>query len=211
MKRPVAVVAGLAAILLVVAGCDVQARKGIAAEKKATSQGPPGPSRIAKSCTVNGHKPRIGIIPINLEALFFNQIDTAAQQVAKRSGAQVQVVNGNNSSQTQSDAIDNLVSSKYDAIIVDAVDTDGIKPAIERARAAGVKVVAVDAIVDDKSVSTQVGIDNAKGGKEVAQKLLGLSHGKGQVGVRSASSVRSAARSNSNGRRASPTRSRPAA
>ncbi|KMS82902.1 ABC transporter substrate-binding protein, partial [Streptomyces regensis] len=74
----------------------------------------------------------------------------------------------------------------FDAIIVDAVDTDGIRPAIRRADAAGVPVVAVDAVVDDPAVSAQVGTANVEGGAQLADTLLELTGGEGDVGVVSA-------------------------
>ncbi|MCU1660453.1 MAG: hypothetical protein JWR58_518, partial [Pseudonocardia sp.] len=162
MRRAMTLLAALT-LSLVLAGCDTAARREMAAESQAAQAGPPPPAAVAASCQVKGHPPRIGIIPINLQALFFNQIDTGAQRVAKQAGAQTQIVNGSDDSTTQANAIDNLVANQYDAIIVDAVDTDGIKPAIRRAAAAGVKVVAVDATVDDPAVSAQVGVTNAAG------------------------------------------------
>ena len=170
-------------LLLTAAGCDSAARQDQAAQAVATQQGPPAPSTVAQTCTIQGRQPKIGIVPINLQALFFNQVNTGAQRVAQQSGAQVQIVNGNDDSTTQANAIDDLVANHYDAIIVDAVDTEGIKPAIRRAQAAGVKVVAVDATVDDPAVSTQVGVANSDGGKQIADALLDLSQGKGEVGI----------------------------
>lgn len=181
MRRTVTVLAAL--ILTLTAGCDVAARREIAAEAAAAQAGPPPSAVVAQSCQVKGRPPRIGIIPINLQALFFNQIDTGAQRVAQQSGVQTQIVNGNDDSTTQANAIDNLVANQYDAIIVDAVDTDGIKPAVRRAQAAGVRVVAVDATVDDPAVSAQVGVTNASGGQQMAGQLLGISGGKGEIGV----------------------------
>ncbi|HEX4358674.1 MAG TPA: substrate-binding domain-containing protein, partial [Pseudonocardia sp.] len=193
MRRAVRVPAALALTLalslalgLALAGCDVAARREIAAESQAAQAGPPPPATVAASCQVKGHPPKIGLIPINLQALFFNQINTGAQRVAQLAGAQTQIVNGSDDSTIQANAIDNLVANQYDAIIVDAVDTDGIKPAIRRAAAAGVKVVAVDATVDDPAVSTQVGVPNEAGGQQLARELLGISGGKGAIGVVSA-------------------------
>jgi ribose transport system substrate-binding protein len=182
MRRTVTAVVSIG-LLLTTIGCDTAARREIAAEKRATEQGPPPPAKIAQSCQVQGHQPKIGIIPINLQALFFNQIDTGAQTVARKAGAQVQIVNGNDDSSTQANAIDDLVANHYDAIIVDAIDTEGIKPAIRRAKAAGVPVVAVDATVDDPAVATQVGTANAEGGKQLADALLKITGGQGDIGV----------------------------
>ncbi|KAA9150180.1 sugar ABC transporter substrate-binding protein [Amycolatopsis acidicola] len=180
-RTAIALIAGVLAIGLT--ACDSAVRAQQAAERQAAQQGPPPPTTVAQSCTVNGGKPKVGIVPINLQALFFNQVDTGAQRVADLAGAQTQIVNGNDDSTTQSNAIDDLVANGYQAIIVDAVDTEGIKPAIRRAAAAGVKVVAVDAVVDDPAVSTQVGVANADGGKQIADKLVQISGGKGEVGI----------------------------
>jgi ribose transport system substrate-binding protein len=126
---------------------------------------------------------RVGLVTINLQALFFNQINSAAQAMADQHGVQLQIVSGNDDSVTQANAIDNLVATHVDAIIVDAVDTEGIKPAIRAADAAGIPVVAVDAIVDDPAVDAQVGTANADGGSQLGQVLLSESGGKGEVGI----------------------------
>ncbi|MGP4014727.1 substrate-binding domain-containing protein [Saccharopolyspora sp. 5N708] len=185
MRRTCTVLVSLA-LVIAVGGCDSAVRQQQAAEQRAAEQGPPPPARIPQACQVNGRTPKIGIITINLQALFFNQINTGARRVADQVGAQVQIVNGNDDSTVQANAIDDLVANDYDAIIVDAVDTDGIKPAIRRANAAGVPVVAVDATVDDPAVSAQVGTANAEGGKQLGEALLGISGGQGEIGVVSA-------------------------
>lgn len=163
--------------------CDSRVRQQQAAESAAAQAGPPPPATVAQSCTVKGSPPKIGIVPINLQALIFNQANSGAQRVARQAGVQTQVIDGNNDSTTQSNAIDDLVANGYQAIIVDAVDTEGIRPAVRRAQAAGVRVVAVDATVADPAVSTQVGVDNADGGKQIADKLVEISSGKGEVSI----------------------------
>lgn len=171
------------ALALTSTACDSAVREEQSAESTSAQAGPPPPTTIAQSCTVKGGAPKIGIVPINLQALFFNQVNSGAERVGKQAGVQTQIVNGNDDSTLQSNAIDDLVANGYDAIIVDAVDTEGIKPAVRRAAAAGVKVVAVDAIVTDPAVSTQVGVDNAAGGKQLADRLAEISGGKGEVGI----------------------------
>ncbi|MCR3718914.1 MULTISPECIES: substrate-binding domain-containing protein [Prauserella salsuginis group] len=182
MRRKLIALAALG-VLLVATACDTAARREMAAEARAQQQGPPPPSEVAESCEVDGGRPKIGVVPINLQALFFNQIITGAEDVAQQAGVDVQVVNGDDDSQKQANAIDDLVANNFDAIIVDAVDTDGIRPAIRRADAAGVPVVAVDAVVDDEAVSTQVGTANVEGGRQLGEQLLKLSGGDGDVGI----------------------------
>ncbi|PSK99934.1 monosaccharide ABC transporter substrate-binding protein (CUT2 family) [Murinocardiopsis flavida] len=177
--------AALLAVLLAVAatGCDTAVREQQAEEAEAAAQGPPAPTDIPKACDDKGRPLRIGLVPINLQALFFNQIVSGAKRVADEAGVGLQVVNGDDDSVTQADAVANLAAKDVDAIIVDAVDTEGIKPAIRDADAAGVPVVAVDATVDDPAVSVQVGTDNAAGGADMGDFLAKESGGKGRVDV----------------------------
>ena len=146
----------------------------------------PAPSRVAQSCTGKNGPLKIGLVTINLQALFFNQIDTAAKKVADQAGAQLQVISGNDDSVTQANAFDNLIASGVNAIIVDAIDTDGIKPSVRKAKSAGIPVVAVDSIVNDPAVSTQVGTANAEGGTQIGGTLADLAKNTGTVGIVSA-------------------------
>ncbi|MFC3999350.1 substrate-binding domain-containing protein [Nocardiopsis sediminis] len=175
-----------ALLLLAGTACDAGVREDQAAEESAAAQGPPAPEDVPTACEADGEPLEIGLVTINLQALFFNQIITGAQRVADEAGATLQVVNGDDDSVTQANAISDLVAGGADAIIVDAIDTEGIKPAIREADAAGVPVVAVDATVDDPAVSVQVGVENREGGAQIGEHLLAESGGEGEVDIVSA-------------------------
>jgi len=125
----------------------------------------------------------IGLVTINLQALFFNQINEGAQQAADELGAELRIFNANNDPVEQNNAIESYVQDGVDALIVLAIDTEGIIPAMEGAAEAGVPVVAVDAIVDSPAVSTQVGTDNEGAGRQIGEFLLEVAGGDGQVGI----------------------------
>lgn len=126
---------------------------------------------------------RVGLVTINLQALFFNQINDGAEAIAEEEGVELLIFNANDDPVAQNNAIENYVAEGVDALIVLAIDTDGIQPAIEDAAAAGVPVVAVDAIVDNPSVSTQVGTDNEGAGAQIGEFLAEQAGGEGEVGV----------------------------
>jgi ribose transport system substrate-binding protein len=184
MKRVLALAA--AACLFTLAACDSAPPAGSASAPGSPSSAPaaslPPPKSQPVGCQPD-HPLRVGLVTINLQALFFNQINSAAQAMADQHDVSLQIISGNDDSVTQANAVDNLVASHVDAIIVDAVDTEGIKPALRAAHAAGIPVVAVDAVVDDPAVDTQVGTANADGGAQVGQVLLSESGGKGEVGI----------------------------
>lgn len=183
MKRPLALAAGVC--LLALAACD----SGSPATDEAAAPGSQAPSSLPApeaqpvGCETPDGPLEIGLVTINLQALFFNQINAAAQAMADEQGVELQIISGNDDSVTQANAIDTLVADGVDAIIVDAIDTEGIKPSVQAADAAGIPVVAVDAIVDDPAVDAQVGTANAEGGAQMAEALLEQSGGSGEVGI----------------------------
>ncbi|HTJ92991.1 MAG TPA: substrate-binding domain-containing protein [Pararobbsia sp.] len=129
---------------------------------------------------------KIALVQINQEALFFTQMDDGAQKAAKAAGADLTIFNSNNDPNAQNNAIETYIQQKVDAILVVAIDVNGIKPAITEAKKAGIPVVTIDAIVNGDN-DVQVGVDNKKVGTDIGtytadyiKKSLG---GKADVGV----------------------------
>lgn len=111
----------------------------------------------------------IALIQINQQALFFNQMNQGAQEAADAAGAELVIFNANNDSAAQNSAIETYVTEGVDGIIVVAIDVNGVMPAVEQADAAGIPVVAVDAILpDDGPQKAQIGVDNAQAGADMA-------------------------------------------
>lgn len=125
----------------------------------------------------------IGLVTINLQALFFNQVNEGAERAAEELGAELRIFNANNDPVQQNNAIENYVQDQVDALIVLAIDTEGIIPALEMADEAGIPVVAVDAIVDSAVVATQVGTDNEGAGRQIGEFLVEASGGEGEIGI----------------------------
>ena len=59
-----------------------------------------------------------------------------------------------------------------DGILVIAIDTNGIMPAVESAADAGVTIVAADAILPEGPQIAQVGVDNGGAGAEMGEFFL---------------------------------------
>lgn len=126
-----------------------------------------GDSTATKAKATTGGKVRIGLVQINQQAIFFNQMNDGAKAAAKKTGATLTVFNANDDAVQQNQAVQDFVQQGYDAVIVEAIDVNGIKPALRAASKAGVKVIAVDGIIDDPAVDVQVGVDNAAAGKQI--------------------------------------------
>lgn len=114
-------------------------------------------------------KKTIALVQINQQALFFNQMNAGAQEAADAAGAELVIFNANNDSAAQNSAIETYITEQVDGIIVVAIDVNGIMPAVEQADAAGIPVVAVDAILpSDGPQKAQIGVDNAQAGADMA-------------------------------------------
>ncbi|MEY4686748.1 MAG: hypothetical protein RIR76_771, partial [Verrucomicrobiota bacterium] len=71
-------------------------------------------------------------------------------------------------------------AAKVDLIVLNAADTKGIAPAVRKARAAGIVVVAVD-VAAEGGVNATVMSDNVQAGRLAAEFLVRRLGGKGEV------------------------------
>ncbi len=117
-------------------------------------------------------QPTIALVQINQQALFFNQMNDGAKKAADKAGAKLVIFNANNDPAAQNNAIETYIQQKVNGLIVVAIDVNGIVPAVKAAAAAGIPVVAVDAILPEGPQKAQVGVDNALAGKMIAEHFI---------------------------------------
>lgn len=108
--------------------------------------------------------PTYALVQINQQALFFNLMNKGAQEAATKSGARLVIFNANDNPVSQNDAIETYIQQGVKGIMVDAIDVNGILPAIKEAAAANIPVIAIDAVLPAGQHKAQVGVDNIKGG-----------------------------------------------
>ena len=152
-------------------------------------------------------EPTIALVQINQQALFFTQMNEGAEKKAKELGAKLVIFNANNDPAAQNNAIETYIAEKVDGIVVVAIDVNGIMPAVQAAAAAGIPVVAVDAILPPGPQMAQVGVDNEAAGRAIGEHFLKYVDGMA-ARPSSASSARSTRSSRTCARRASRTSSR---
>jgi ribose transport system substrate-binding protein len=104
------------------------------------------------------------LVQINQQALFFNQMNEGAAEAAEAQGDELVIFNANNDPAAQNSAVETYIAQGVDGIVVVAIDVNGIMPAVEQAVAAGIPVVAVDAVLPDGPQAAQVGVDNMEAG-----------------------------------------------
>ena len=95
------------------------------------------------SAPARADAPTIALVQINQQALFFTQMNEGAQKKADELGAKLVIFNANNDPAAQNNAIETYIADKVDGMVVVAIDTNGIMPAVEAAAKAGIPVAAV--------------------------------------------------------------------
>jgi ribose transport system substrate-binding protein len=128
-------------------------------------------------------EPTIALVQINQQALFFTQMNEGAEEKAKELGAKLVIFNANNDPAAQNNAIETYIADKVDGLVVVAIDTNGIMPAVQAAAAAGIPVAAVDAILPAGPQIAQVGVDNEAAGRAIGEHFLKVTGGTGKLGV----------------------------
>jgi ribose transport system substrate-binding protein len=113
---------------------------------------------------------------------FFVQIAHGAEAQAKKynPAAKFTSESSNYDVNNQTNQIDNFISSGANLILLNAADSKGIAPAVVRAKAAGITVVAVD-VAAEGGVDATVTSNNKQAGQLDGKYVADRLKGKGQV------------------------------
>ncbi len=133
----------------------------------------------------------IGITLGSLGNPFFVALAKGAEDKAKEFNPNVQVTSASadydlNKQFTQ---VDNFIAAGVDMILINATDPRAIAPAIKRAQAAGIVVVAVDVAAEGADATVQT--DNVKAGEIACQYIVDHTGGKGDVIIQNGPQVSS--------------------
>jgi len=113
---------------------------------------------------------------------YFVSMQNGVEAEGKLVGATTSMQDGQQDIGHQTDIIDDFVQEKVDLILVNAVDSVGIAPAIARARQANIPVVAVD-VGAQGGVNATITSDNVQAGRIAAQYMATRLHGHGNIAV----------------------------
>lgn len=123
----------------------------------------------------------VGVTVGDLANPFFVAIGKGAETEAKKINPNVKVtlVSSKYDLNTQVGQIENFIANKVDLIVLGAADSKGVGPAVKKAQAAGIVVVAVD--VAAEGADATVMSDNTMAGAESCRFIADKLDGKGNV------------------------------
>ncbi|QQK07083.1 D-ribose ABC transporter substrate-binding protein [Miniphocaeibacter halophilus] len=144
-------------VLGVLAGCSVDG------EKKEEADG---------TNAVSEGTGTIGLSVSTLNNPFFVTLADGAKAAAKDAEKELIVVDAGDDSAKQASDIEDLISKKVSVLIVNPVDSDAVAPAVQQAKDAGIKVIAVDRMVNGVDIESTIASDNVAGAKMATEYLL---------------------------------------
>lgn len=138
----------------------------------AASSGAPGASGETK----------IGYVQSAQDTSFFGAISSGMDKAVTASGAKLTTTSADRDPAKQANDVNTLVTSGAKGVLIDPLNADAIVPAIDRAAAAGTKVVIIDGVASaSKGIAIQVTTDNYKAGAEGCKVIGDLLNNKGTV------------------------------
>lgn len=141
------------------------------------------PTLLATALAADRPLRSVGLTVGDLGNPFFVQIAKGAEAKARQfggAGVKFTSASSNYDLNLQMNQVEDFIAAKVDLIILGAADTKGIAPAIRKARAANIIIVAVD-VAAEGGVHATVMSDNRQAGQLAAQFLADQLGGKGNV------------------------------
>ncbi|WP_026552754.1 substrate-binding domain-containing protein [Arthrobacter sp. H20] len=112
---------------------------------------------------------------------FFVELRDGAQEAADAAGIELDVVDAQNDSATQTNQLATAATSGTDAVLINPVDSDAAAASVAPLIDADIPVVAVDRTVNGADVQSLVSSDNVAGGRQAADELAAAMGEEGEV------------------------------
>lgn len=134
----------------------------------------PAPTGTTTVTPTDNTSKSVGLSLSTLNNPFFVTLSDGAKQAATDAGIELIVLDAGDDVAKQTSDIEDLISKNVGVLIVNPVDSDAVAPAVESAIAKGIKVIAVDRMVNGVDVSCAIASDNVAGAKMATEFLRDL-------------------------------------
>lgn len=112
---------------------------------------------------------------------FVTLMKNGIESEAKAQNADLIFLDANNDVNKQLSQIENLIAQKVDVLLVAAVDSDAIVPALDKAKDAGIPLVGLNMLINTDQPYYYAGPDDVKAGELEMQAAIDKIGGKGNI------------------------------
>jgi ribose transport system substrate-binding protein len=123
----------------------------------------------------------LGLVLSTLNNPFFVTLRDGAQKAADAAGTKLIIVDAQDDSAKMTAGIEDLITKKVSAILINPTDSDAVVPAIQKANDSGIPVFTVDRGANGGTVVSHIASDNIAGGSMAAEFLCNAIGGQGNV------------------------------
>ncbi len=122
---------------------------------------------------ISGEKRKIGYTAMDGSNPFFVLIEKTMRKMVEDNGDTFISTDPANNATLQISQVEDMIAQDIDAILLNPVDAEGIRPALDQLKQAGIPVFNFDAEVADMSyVTSYIGSDNYNAGKVCGEDLV---------------------------------------
>lgn len=91
---------------------------------------------------------------------------------AKEYGAEVNVQNANGDTNKQREQLEYFIKKGMDVIVIVCIDSDGLQETVQKARDAGIRIIAYDRLINNANVDLYITFDNEEVGTLMGNALI---------------------------------------
>lgn len=128
-----------------------------------------GCGQTSKSTQGNASKKMVIGVSMAAHDQYLQSVTDAINAQGKKLGIEIKSYNADGNIQTQLNDVDNLISQKVDAIILDPFDRDGLNAAVDKIKKAGIPLVETVASTTNTKYDVYVGSKDEDAGKIQAE------------------------------------------
>jgi D-xylose transport system substrate-binding protein len=132
-------------------------------------------SMLLAACGAGGSgsgKTKIGLSFSDFATERWKNEDTLMRKLLEEKGYEVISQEANHDVKLQNDQIDNMVAQGVKGLIVVAEDGDAVVTSVDKAAAAGVKVIAYDRLIKTSKIAAYLSFDNVEVGRQQALGVM---------------------------------------
>ncbi len=133
----------------------------------------PGEERMAEENTQTQKPLQIGMSFDSFVIERWQRDRDVFVSTAKELGAEVNVQNANGDIEEQIAQIEYFIDKEMDVIVIVCIDSDGLSGVVQKAKGAGIKVIAYDRLIKNGDVDLYISFDNEAVGEMMAEGIVG--------------------------------------
>ncbi|MEM1485703.1 sugar ABC transporter substrate-binding protein [Oscillospiraceae bacterium PP1C4] len=167
MKKFLALLSAMVLVCSAFAGCGVTTEK---AQPDSPKKEEAASVAVASEPAADkGKQIKVGVALIYKSDEWLSVVADEFEKQAKDAGYEINIQDGNQDNEKQVQQIENFIAQKYDVIIVNAANVEGILPVMDKCAEAKIPVIAIDTPIDHPQVVTSISWDNYSTGVKLGE------------------------------------------